>query len=165
MWRDQSCSFGKTNLAAIHQMNSYGNTVGPLFAFTDFYLLTDSKCCLVFNILAHISYILWLFSLCWPLYLPYNMCYSIQRNFQKWASATLRKTRVMFNNLHAKNSPDITSRARSLYLDSSALIKTISLGEQAIWRRKNNYHIGYGPPGDYNFHFIMMQLMIKDVRG
>lgn len=138
------------------------------FSFIDFYLITNcyKSVTLLFNILSAIStYGRFDFSLCWPLNLPYNRGYSIPRSSPKWASATLRKTRVMSNNLHAKNSPDITLRARSLYLDSSALIKTISLEEQGIWRRKNNYHIGYWPPGDYNFHFVIMQLMIKDVRG
>lgn len=134
------------------------------FSFIDFYLII--KCCvtLSFNILLPISTYaltpLVLVSEC-----AINIAYSLQRSLHEWASATLKKNRGMSNNVHAKNSPDITLGARSLYLDSSALIKTISLEERGICRRKNNYHIGYWPPGDYNFHWIAMQLMIKDVRG
>lgn len=166
-WWDQSCPSGMINSTTIHQMNPYGNIVDPTVFFYRLLPYYKLLCVtLLFIILSTIStYGRFDFSLCWPLNLPCNKAYSIQRSSPKWASATLRKTRVMSNNLHAKNSPDITLRARSLYLDSSALIKTISLEEQGIWRRKNNYHIGYWPPGDYNFHFVIMQLMIKDARG
>lgn len=44
---------GRLNLAAIHQMNSYGNTAGPLFCF--YRLLPSNRLCrFVFNILAPI---------------------------------------------------------------------------------------------------------------
>lgn len=152
------------NLAHIHQMNPCENTVhATVFFFIDFYLII--KCYVTLSFFSFpFPHMLWLL-LCWSLNVPYNTGYSLQRSLQEWASATLEKNRGMSNNLHAKNSPDITLGARSLYLDSSALIKTISLEEQGICRRKNNYHIGYWPPGDYNFHLIVMQLMIKDVRG